>query len=45
MFYTTGELPMSGAQKTALFNFVRSGRGFLVFIRPPTHLHLPTILI
>ena len=29
MFYTTGELPMSGAQKTALFNFVRSGRGFL----------------
>jgi len=29
MFYTTGELPMSGAQKTALFDFVRSGRGFL----------------
>ncbi len=29
MFYTTGELPMSDAQKTALFNFVRSGRGFL----------------
>ena len=29
MFYTTGELPMSGAQKTALFNFVRSGRGLL----------------
>jgi type 1 glutamine amidotransferase len=29
MFYTTGELPMSGAQKTALLNFVRSGRGFL----------------
>jgi len=29
MFYTTGELPMSGAQKTALFNFVRSGGGFL----------------
>ncbi len=29
MFYTTGELPMSGAQKAALFNFVRSGRGFL----------------
>jgi type 1 glutamine amidotransferase len=29
MFYTTGELPMSGAQKTALLNFVRSGRGFV----------------
>ena len=29
MFYTTGELPMSVAQKTALFDFVRSGRGFL----------------
>ena len=29
MFYTTGELPMSGAQKAALLNFVRSGRGFL----------------
>ena len=29
MFYTTGELPMSDAQKTALLNFVRSGRGFL----------------
>jgi hypothetical protein len=29
MFYTTGELSMSGAQKTALLNFVRSGRGFL----------------
>ena len=29
MFYTTGELPMSGAQKTALLNFVGSGRGFL----------------
>src|SRR5260370_39951616 len=29
MFYTTGELPMSGDQKTALLNFVRSGRGFL----------------
>lgn len=29
MFYTTGELPMSGAQKTALLNFVRSGGGFL----------------
>jgi uncharacterized protein len=29
MFYTTGELPMSGAQKTALLDFVRSGRGFV----------------
>ncbi|MFK4725582.1 type 1 glutamine amidotransferase [Bradyrhizobium niftali] len=29
MFYTTGEIPMSGAQKIALLNFVRSGRGFL----------------
>jgi type 1 glutamine amidotransferase len=29
MFYTTGELPMSGGQKAALLNFVRSGRGFL----------------
>ena len=29
MFYTSGELPMSGAQKMALLNFVRSGRGFL----------------
>ncbi|WP_246649387.1 ThuA domain-containing protein [Bradyrhizobium canariense] len=29
MFYTTGELPMSAAQKRALLKFVRSGRGFL----------------
>jgi type 1 glutamine amidotransferase len=29
MFYTSGELPMSDAEKTALLNFVRSGRGFL----------------
>jgi uncharacterized protein len=29
MFYTSGELPMSGAQKMALANFVRSGRGFI----------------
>ena len=29
MFYTSGELPMSGAQKAALLQFVRSGRGFL----------------
>jgi type 1 glutamine amidotransferase len=29
MFYTSGELPMRDVQKTALLNFVRSGRGFL----------------
>ncbi len=29
MFYTTGELPMSDAQKTALLDFVRSGGGFV----------------
>jgi type 1 glutamine amidotransferase len=29
MFYTSGELPMSDAQKAALLSFVRSGRGFL----------------
>ena len=29
MFYTTGELPMSSVQKTALLKFVRSGHGFL----------------
>ena len=29
MFYTTGELPISEAQKTALLDFVRSGGGFL----------------
>lgn len=29
MFYTTGEIPMSGAEKTALLDFVRSGGGFL----------------
>ena len=29
MFYTSGELPMSGAEKAALLDFVRSGRGFL----------------
>src|SRR5207245_729061 len=29
MFYTSGELPMRDAQKTALLNFVRSGGGFL----------------
>ena len=29
MFYTTGELPMSEAQKAALLDFVRSGHGFV----------------
>jgi type 1 glutamine amidotransferase len=29
MFYTSGELPMSGSEKMALLNFVRSGHGFL----------------
>ena len=29
MFFTSGELPMSDAQRTALLNFVRSGRGFI----------------
>ncbi|MBV9563200.1 MAG: ThuA domain-containing protein [Bradyrhizobium sp.] len=29
MFYTTGEIPMSDVQKTALLDFVRAGRGFL----------------
>jgi uncharacterized protein len=29
IFYTTGELPMSAAQKINLLNFVRSGRGFI----------------
>jgi type 1 glutamine amidotransferase len=29
MFYTSGELPMSDAQKTALLDFVRAGHGFL----------------
>ena len=29
MFFTTGELPMSGTQKAALLDFVRSGRGFV----------------
>jgi uncharacterized protein len=29
MFFTTGELPMSAAQKSALLDFVRSGHGFV----------------
>jgi type 1 glutamine amidotransferase len=29
IFYTTGELPMNSAEKSALLDFVNSGRGFL----------------
>ena len=29
IFYTSGEIPMSGVQKMALLDFVRSGRGFI----------------
>jgi len=29
MFYTTGELPMTEAEKSAFMNFVRSGHGFV----------------
>jgi type 1 glutamine amidotransferase len=29
MFFTSGELPMSGAEKAALIDFVRSGGGFI----------------
>ena len=29
MFYTSGEIPMSSIQKTALLGFVRAGHGFL----------------
>src|SRR6266850_2423566 len=29
VFFTTGELPMSGDQKAALVDFVRSGKGFV----------------
>jgi type 1 glutamine amidotransferase len=29
VFYTSGELPMSGGQKGALLDFVRSGGGFV----------------
>ena len=46
MFYTTGELPMSGAQKTAFLNFVARAAGSSVFIWRPTHSTLGlTILI
>jgi type 1 glutamine amidotransferase len=29
VFYTTGELPISDAQKTALLDYIKSGRGFV----------------
>ena len=29
VFYTTGELPMSDAQKTAFMDFIKGGRGFV----------------
>lgn len=29
IFYTSGEIPMSGVQKKSLLDFVRAGRGFL----------------
>jgi len=29
MFYTTGELPMTAEQKSALVNFIKSGHGFV----------------
>ncbi|WP_456330996.1 ThuA domain-containing protein [Fervidibacter sacchari] len=29
MFYTTGELPMSDAQKQAFLDFIRNGKGFI----------------
>ena len=29
IFYTTGELPLSAAQKTALLDFIKSGKGFI----------------
>jgi type 1 glutamine amidotransferase len=29
VFYTTGELPMDEAQKRALMDFVRGGKGFV----------------
>jgi len=47
MFYTTGELPMSDAQKAGLLEFVQSGRGFVgihsatdTFYRWPQYLEL-----
>ena len=44
MFYTTGELPMSGAQKMALVDFVRSGRGFIgVHSATDTFLHMAAL--
>jgi uncharacterized protein len=45
IFYTTGEIPMSGVQKIALLNFVRSGRGFLgVHSATDTLYHWPDYL-
>jgi uncharacterized protein len=29
VFYTTGELPLSAEQKTALLNFIKAGKGFV----------------
>ena len=47
MFFTTDELPLSGAHKTALLNFVHAGGGFLgvhsatdTFYNWPEHLDL-----
>ena len=47
IFYTSGELPMSGAQKAALLDFVRSGHGFIgihsatdTFYKWPSYLEL-----
>jgi uncharacterized protein len=45
MFYTSGELPMSGAQKMALVDFVARAAGSSVFIRPQTHSTLGRITL
>ena len=45
IFYTSGELPMSPAQKAALLEFVRLGGGFLGSIPPPTHSTLGRIIL
>jgi hypothetical protein len=37
MFYTTGEIPMSGVQKTALLTFCARAVASSAFIRPRTH--------
>ena len=36
MFYTSGEIPMSGLQKMALLDFVRSGRGGFLGVHSAT---------